>query len=98
MTSLTEFNEVRYSAYRTALKLRTVQRRLCLDLASLDDLINIFDQHGLRAQNDRLISVPEIISCLQTIYEGLTREHPAIVNMALAIDLTLNWLLNLYDT
>lgn len=29
MNSLTEFNEVRFSAYRTAMKLRTVQKRMC---------------------------------------------------------------------
>lgn len=29
MNSLTEFNEVRFSAYRTALKLRAVQKKLC---------------------------------------------------------------------
>lgn len=98
MTSLTEFNEVRYSAYRTALKLRTVQRRLCLDLAPLDDLINLFDHHGLRAQNDKLMSISEIIDCLQHIYETIAQEHAALVNIPLCIDLCLNWLLNLYDT
>lgn len=28
MSSLSEFNEVRFSAYRTAMKLRTVQKRM----------------------------------------------------------------------
>ncbi|RWS26192.1 Dystrophin:-like isoforms A/C/F/G/H, partial [Leptotrombidium deliense] len=97
MNSLNEFNEVRYSAYRTSMKLRTVQRKLCLDLVLLEDLINVFDQHGLRAQNDKLISVSEIISCLQNCFEGL-HDPSAIVNVPLTIDLCLNWLLNLYDT
>jgi hypothetical protein len=95
---LCEYNEVRYSAYRTAMKLRTVQRRLCLDLIPLDNLIVIFDGFGLRAQNDNLISVPEMISCLQNIYEGIANEHSTLVNVPLCIDLCLNWLLNLYDT
>jgi len=29
MNSLSDLNEVRFSAYRTAMKLRTVQKRLC---------------------------------------------------------------------
>ncbi|RZF42808.1 hypothetical protein LSTR_LSTR014563 [Laodelphax striatellus] len=29
MSTLSEFNEVRFSAYRTAMKLRTVQKRMC---------------------------------------------------------------------
>lgn len=28
MSSMSEFNEVRFSAYRTAMKLRTVQKRM----------------------------------------------------------------------
>uniref|UniRef100_A0A1W7RAQ1 Protein detached n=1 Tax=Hadrurus spadix TaxID=141984 RepID=A0A1W7RAQ1_9SCOR len=98
MDSLAELNDVRYSAYRTAMKLRTVQKRLCLDLANLNNVINAFDQHGLRAQNDKLISVPEMITCLSTIYEGLASENSSLVNVPLSIDLCLNWLLNLYDT
>ena len=31
MNSLSELNEVRFSAYRTALKLRTVQKRICCE-------------------------------------------------------------------
>lgn len=98
MNSLSEFNEVRFSAYRTGLKLRTVQKRLCLDLVSIEDLMALFDQHGLRAQNDKLISVPEMISCLQNIFEGAAIDHSSLVNIPLSIDLCLNWLLNLYDT
>ena len=98
MTALTEFNDVKYSAYRTGLKLRTVQQKLCMDLMYIDSLINIFDQHGLRAQNDKLISVSDIIGCLQNIYNELAQQHPKIVNVSLCIDLCLNWLLNLYDT
>lgn len=32
MKSLCDLNEVRFSAYRTAMKLRTVQKKLCKDI------------------------------------------------------------------
>ncbi|KAH6927221.1 hypothetical protein HPB50_000853 [Hyalomma asiaticum] len=98
MDSLAEFNDVRYSAYRTSMKIRTIQKNLCLDLVFMNNAINAFDQHGLRAQNDKLISVPEMITCLATIYEGVAQEHSNLVKVPLCIDLCLNWLLNLYDT
>ncbi|XP_076371718.1 dystrophin-like isoform X2 [Tachypleus tridentatus] len=98
MESLAEYNNVRYSAYRTAMKLRTVQKQLCLDLLNLNNLINAFDQHGLRAQNDKLISITEMITCLTTMYEGMSSEPASLVNKPLSIDLCLNWLLNLFDT
>ncbi|XP_076317501.1 dystrophin-like isoform X3 [Tachypleus tridentatus] len=98
MESLGEYNEVRYSAYRTALKLRTVQKQLCLVFMDLNNIINAFDQHGLRAQNDKLISITEMITCLSTIYESASSEPGFLVNKPLSIDMCLNWLLNLFDT
>ena len=57
-----------------------------------------FDFHGLRAQNDRLIDVVEIINCCRSIYENVAKDNPNVVNPPLNIDLVLNWLLNVYDT
>lgn len=34
MSSLADLNEVRFSAYRTAMKLRTVQKRLCREYSA----------------------------------------------------------------
>uniref|UniRef100_T1KPK1 WW domain-containing protein n=1 Tax=Tetranychus urticae TaxID=32264 RepID=T1KPK1_TETUR len=100
MNSLVEFNEIRYSAYRTAMKLRTIQRSLNIDYIHLGSLIKIFDGHGLHGQNDKLISVPEIINCLQTVYESTVTPSEAapLIDIPLSINLCLNWLLNLYDT
>lgn len=99
INTLNEFNEVRYSAYRTAMKLRSVQRHLCLDLVKFDGLIEIFYNCGLAGQNEKHLNVPEIITVLQTIYTATASGDQAIViNVPLSIDLCLNWLLNLYDT
>ncbi|KAL1131823.1 hypothetical protein AAG570_011435 [Ranatra chinensis] len=98
MNSLSEFNEIRYSAYRTALKLRTVQKRMCLDLVSVSRAIDAFDSHGLRAQNDKLLDVTDMISVLATIYDALAVENPSLVNVPLCLDLAVNWLLNVYDS
>jgi dystrophin len=58
----------------------------------------VFDSHGLRAQNDKLMNVIEIINCCQSMYERIAEEHANLVNVPLCIDLVLNWLLNVYDT
>lgn len=98
MNSLTELNEMRFSAYRTAMKLRLVQRRLFLDHVHINSLIAIFDEFGLRAQNDKLINVPEMINCLQAVYErAVSEESVTQIDVPLCIDLCLNWLLNLFD-
>ena len=47
MASLSEFNRVRYAAYRTAIKLRSLQSKLGLDFVTLEILAEAFEQHGL---------------------------------------------------
>ncbi|OTF79051.1 EF-hand and zinc finger domain containing protein [Euroglyphus maynei] len=47
INSMNEFNEVRYAAYRTAMKLRRLQIQLGLNHVNLNNLVNAFEQHGL---------------------------------------------------
>nr|XP_005995015.2 PREDICTED: dystrophin isoform X4 [Latimeria chalumnae] len=95
--SLADLNNVRFSAYRTAMKLRRLQKALCLDLLSLSAACDAFDQHNLK-QNDQLMDILQIINCLTTIYDRLEQEHNNLVNVPLCVDMCLNWLLNVYDT
>ena len=70
---------------------------LSVDLLNMNNAIDAFDQHGLRAQNDKLMDVVEMINCLTSMYEGLAEDHPNLVNVPLCVDMVLNWLLNVYD-
>uniref|UniRef100_A0A665WIT9 Utrophin n=1 Tax=Echeneis naucrates TaxID=173247 RepID=A0A665WIT9_ECHNA len=95
--SLADLNNVRFSAYRTAMKIRRLQKALCLDLLDLSVAQNTFEQHKL-TNNSQLLSVPDVINCLTSIYDGLEQEHKDLVNVPLCVDMCLNWLLNVYDT
>ncbi|NXP32720.1 UTRO protein, partial [Leiothrix lutea] len=95
--SLADLNNVRFSAYRTAIKIRRLQKALCLDLLDLNTTSEVFKQHKL-SQNDQLIGVQDVISCLTTIYSGLEETHKDMVNVPLCVDMCLNWLLNVYDS
>lgn len=59
--------------------------------------IEAFDSHGLRAQNDKLLDVQDMVTILSSLYEILAKEHPTAVNLPLNIDLVINWILNIYD-
>ncbi|UJR26819.1 hypothetical protein I4U23_008132 [Adineta vaga] len=102
MRSFSNLNDIRFSAYRTAMKLRTLQKRLCLDLTSLSDIISVFEEHQtIDSPNkniDKYIDVTEILYYLQSIFEKTANEYPQLINVILTVDLTLNWLLNIYDT
>uniref|UniRef100_A0A8C9FLV8 Dystrophin n=1 Tax=Pavo cristatus TaxID=9049 RepID=A0A8C9FLV8_PAVCR len=86
-----------FSAYRTAMKLRRLQKALCLDLLNLSAACDALDQHNLK-QNDQPMDILQIINCLTTIYDRLEQEHNNLVNVPLCVDMCLNWLLNVYDT
>ncbi|XP_042882316.1 uncharacterized protein LOC122259537 isoform X3 [Penaeus japonicus] len=97
LDSLTEFNHIKFSAYRTATKLRMLQKTLALDRAKMQMATDVFDEHGLRGQNDRLIDVGDMVVVLSALYANISADHPD-VNTTLAMDLCLNWLLNVYDS
>ncbi|XP_063165126.1 utrophin isoform X1 [Candoia aspera] len=95
--SLSDLNNVRFSAYRTAIKIRRLQKALCLDLLDLNSTNEAFKEHKL-IQNDHLLGVQDIVSCLTTIYSGMEEKHKDLVNIPLCVDMCLNWLLNVYDS
>jgi hypothetical protein len=64
---------------------------------NLNVAIEAFDAHGLRGQNDKLLDVPDMITVLASLYETISASHPTTVNVPLCLDLTLNWMLNVYD-
>lgn len=94
LNQLTKFNDIRYACYRLALKLRVIQEKLSLDLIYIHNLNLIFDQHSLK--NDHNITVPEMINFFQSVYSTVLNN--SLINTSLCIDLTLNLMLNLYDT
>ncbi|XP_038058938.1 dystrophin-like isoform X2 [Patiria miniata] len=97
--SLGELNAVKFSAYRTAMKLRKLQKALCFDLLSMNTADRIFQQHEiLSSSTDRTLDVNEIIAFLTTLYEAIAADHPTLVVVPQCVDMCLNWLLNVYDT
>ncbi|XP_053728438.1 dystrophin isoform X6 [Synchiropus splendidus] len=95
--SLADLNNVRFSAYRTAMKLRRLQKALCLDLLSMPTACEVFEQHGLK-QNEQLLDISQLVTCLTSLYQRLEQTHAHLVNVPLSVDMCLNWLLNVYDT
>ncbi|XP_017846443.1 dystrophin, isoforms A/C/F/G/H isoform X10 [Drosophila busckii] len=93
MKGLADLNEIRFSAYRTAMKLRAVQTRLALDRVSMATACESFDRHGLRAQNDKLIDIPDMTTVLHSLYVTIDK-----IDLTLLLDLAINWILNVYDS
>ncbi|XP_034638231.1 dystrophin-related protein 2 isoform X3 [Trachemys scripta elegans] len=95
--TLADLNNIKFSAYRTAMKLRRVQKALRLDLVTLATALEIFNEHELQP-SDRVMDVVEVIHCLTSLYERLEEERGILVNVPLCVDMSLNWLLNVFDS
>ncbi|KAJ7412587.1 Dystrophin-related protein 2 [Willisornis vidua] len=94
--TLADLNNIKFSAYRTAMKLRRVQKALRLDMVTLTTALEIFNEHDLQP-SDRAMDVVEVIHCLTALYERLEEERGILVNVPLCVDMSLNWLLNVFD-
>ncbi|UMM14948.1 hypothetical protein L5515_002569 [Caenorhabditis briggsae] len=94
---LTQFNRVKFLAYRTAMKLRALQKRLCLDLVDLPLLEKAFVRlKGLSAEE--CPGLEGMVCALLPMYEALHAKYPnQVQSVSLAVDICINFLLNLFD-
>ncbi|XP_077164074.1 dystrophin-related protein 2 isoform X3 [Paroedura picta] len=95
--TLADLNNIKFSAYRTAMKLQRVQKALRLDMVTLPTALEVFNEHELQS-GDHTMDVVEVIHCLTALYERLEEERGILVNVPLCVDMTLNWLLNVFDS
>uniref|UniRef100_A0A2I2Y8L3 Dystrophin related protein 2 n=1 Tax=Gorilla gorilla gorilla TaxID=9595 RepID=A0A2I2Y8L3_GORGO len=70
---------------------------LPVDLVTLTTALEIFNEHDLQA-SEHVMDVVEVIHCLTALYERLEEERGILVNVPLCVDMSLNWLLNVFDS
>ncbi|CAD6184635.1 unnamed protein product [Caenorhabditis auriculariae] len=94
---LSQFNRVKFIAYRTAMKLRALQKRLCLDLVDLPLLEKTFSRmKGLSAEE--CPGLEGMVCSLLPTFEQLHLKYPnQVKSVSLAVDVCINFLLNLFD-
>ncbi|EFO24688.2 utrophin [Loa loa] len=97
MEELTTFNQVKFSAYRTAMKLRSIQKRLCLDLLTLEDVdLNLQPLNSILSE--QCLSMKDAVMCLVPLFETAQEKYPKLIHsIPLAVDLLLNFVLNVFD-
>ena len=54
--AILEFNIIKFSAYRLAMKLRAIQRKLRLDLLDIEVAHRGFEEHGLTADRHEVLN------------------------------------------
>ncbi len=62
----------------------------------MNDAVETFNKHGLKDQNEKNIDTVQLIQCLNKLFQPAIKQNPQ-VDLVLAVDLTLNWLLSVFD-
>ncbi|XP_049322676.1 dystrophin-related protein 2-like [Astyanax mexicanus] len=103
--SMADLSEIRFSAYRTAMKLRRVQKLLKLDCIPLSSLVaelqgdvGVIQGSEVMGSGGRAVEIQEVVEVLTSLYEHVEQEKGMMVDIPLYVDMCLNWLLSVYDS
>ncbi|XP_049513575.1 dystrobrevin beta isoform X4 [Dermacentor silvarum] len=94
------FDVIRFASYRTACKLRFIQKRCQLHLVDLWNLIEAFRENAFNAMDAQApLGVTRVRALLNSLYYQLNKRLPPSQQLDLphCVSLLLNWLLASYD-
>ncbi|XP_047491124.1 dystrobrevin beta-like isoform X4 [Penaeus chinensis] len=94
------FDAIRFASYRTAAKLRFVQKKTNMHLVDIWNIIEAFRENGLNSlEPSTEVKVSRLETLISTLYHSLNKRLP--VGQHIVIDsstsVLLNWLLSAYD-
>ncbi|XP_014046580.1 dystrobrevin alpha isoform X1 [Salmo salar] len=95
-----ELDSIRLSTYRTACKLRFVQKKCNLHLVDIWNVIEAFRENGLNTMDlNTEFTVARLEAILSTIFYQLNKRMPTThqINVEQSISMLLNFLLAAYD-
>ncbi|XP_066575727.1 dystrobrevin alpha isoform X9 [Amia ocellicauda] len=95
-----DLDRIRLSTYRTACKLRFVQKKCNLHLVDIWNVIEAFRENGLNTMDPNTeFTVARLEAILSTIFYQLNKRMPTThqINVEQSISLLLNFLLAAYD-
>ncbi|XP_045461197.1 dystrobrevin beta isoform X4 [Harmonia axyridis] len=95
------FDLIRFASYRTAVKLRFIQKKVCLHAVDIWNIIEAFREQGLHAlEPSHELSVARLETLLCSLYHSLNKRAPPTqqANVEICSSLLLNWLLAAYAT
>jgi hypothetical protein len=68
-----------------------------VDAVEKNVVIEAFERHNMHGSHEDIIGVSEMVKVLTFIFDKLDPKEKEDVDIPLSIDLSLNWLLNVYD-
>ncbi|CAH3036381.1 unnamed protein product [Porites lobata] len=99
LEEIESLNNIKYAAYRTAMKLRAIQKKTQLYMVGLHAIKSTFDGNGIKdGFVDGNLSVEELMTIITAVFENQSGVRGTNrIDVSLASELVLNWILNVYD-
>ncbi|PFX17752.1 dystrophin-like isoform X2 [Stylophora pistillata] len=102
MVSLLEetesFSNIKYAAYRTAMKLRAIQKKTQLYMVDLHVVrLSLSDEGINNGYVEGNLSVAKLSKIITAVFVNQNGDRNEFIDVSLASELTLNWILNVYD-
>ncbi|XP_056017739.1 dystrophin-like isoform X2 [Ostrea edulis] len=98
MEELDEYRDIKYAAYRTAFKIRRMQKHLRLHHVKLTAMKEMFDCHGYPESCDMVIGCEELQELLTSVYQIADQSANITIQQAeVFAQLLQNLVLNLFD-
>ncbi|XP_063722761.1 dystrobrevin beta-like isoform X3 [Symsagittifera roscoffensis] len=96
------FDKIRFATYRTACKLRFIQKKVYFHLVDIYNVIEAFREnnlHGDALNGDSEVSVGKLESTLSTVYYYLNKRLPSThqLNVDQSLSMLMGWILGAYD-
>ncbi|KAL4236211.1 hypothetical protein ACF0H5_004598 [Mactra antiquata] len=88
---------VKYAAYRSALKIRYLQKQLHMHQVELNTIQKAFEGQGQYGGSGEVTDCYELLTLLIGIYQNSPNSHSTYQEAEMLADLTLNLLLNIFD-
>lgn len=97
ISGLSAMDTIQFGAYRTAAKLRKLQKILHMDVVNLITVRMAFELHGFSHHNDSVMDAVQLYNIIYEMYHMTKLRGRTTLHVNRCSDLMLNWLLNLYD-
>ncbi|KAL9951367.1 hypothetical protein ACROYT_G044020 [Oculina patagonica] len=98
MEEIESLSNIKYAAYRTAMKLRAIQKKAQLYMVDLRVIKASLTKEGIKdGYVEGTLSVSELTRIITAIFINQTGDQDGSIDVSLASELVLNWILNVYD-
>ncbi|XP_052256806.1 dystrobrevin beta-like [Dreissena polymorpha] len=95
------FDVIRFATYRTACKLRYIQKKTNLEMVDIWNIIECFRENGLNTlEADTELNTSRVEAILSSIFSQLNKRVPVTrqVDVKMSSGMLLNWLISAYDS